>query len=119
MPWTGADRDTPAMKTLMNWRKMLECKQRKLKSVSEGVTQLTFNDCTRGGEIVVYRVEGLGHVWPGGANTISRWLGHSSCKLLATEVIWQFFKAHPRLKPVADIHFAKLTARATATSKHQ
>jgi polyhydroxybutyrate depolymerase len=83
------------------------------------VTRLAFGDCSRGGEIVAYPVEGLGHVWPGGPNTISRCLGHSSRKLIATDVIWQFFKAHPRVKPATSVHLAKASARTTSSPQHR
>jgi polyhydroxybutyrate depolymerase len=119
LPLTGAHHDTAAMRTVMRWQKMLECRARKIELVSNGVTQLTFNDCARGGEIVLYTVEGLGHVWPGAPNNLSRWLGHSSCKLLATKVIWQFFKTHPRVTPAAAVQPARLTARAGASRPPQ
>jgi hypothetical protein len=48
------------MKTLINWRRMLERKNGKVHLVRDGVTQLSFDDCMRGGEIVAYRVEGPG-----------------------------------------------------------
>jgi poly(3-hydroxybutyrate) depolymerase len=36
-------------------------------------------------------------VWPGGRNLLpERIVGKSSDKLNATDVIWEFFKAHPR-----------------------
>lgn len=119
LPLTGPDIETPTMKTLLHWRQMLECKERKMNLVSEGVTQLRFNDCTRGGEIVAYTVEGLGHIWPGAPNTLTRWLGHSSCKLMATQVIWQFFKTHPRVKPAVSVPLANLPAGAAASPQHQ
>ncbi len=118
LPLTGADEDTPAMKTLLHWRGMLACKGRKVQLVSNGVTQLTFDDCIRGGEIVAYRVEGLGHVWPGGPNLLTRWLGHTSSKLMATEVIWQFFKAHPRVKAAGAIHLTKFSVNAQVARQH-
>lgn len=119
LPLTGAHHDTAAMRTVIRWQKMLECNARKIELVSDGVTQLTFNECTRGGEIVLYTVEGLGHVWPGAPNNLSRWLGHSSCKLIATKVIWQFFKAHPRVKPAAPVQLTKVSARAAVSPQHR
>jgi polyhydroxybutyrate depolymerase len=119
LPLTGADEDTPVMKTLICWKQMLGCSGRKVEQVDPGVTRMAFHNCSRGGEIVVYTVEDLGHVWPGGPNTINQFVGHSSNKLLATDVIWQFFKAHPRRKPPADIHLAKVATGAAASPPHR
>lgn len=52
---------------------------------------------TRDGDVILYTVEGGGHTWPGGALIQAQWsLGHVNRDLNATEVIWQFFKKHPR-----------------------
>ena len=46
-----------------------------------------------------------GHIWPGGTNRLpEKMVGKPSDSLNATDVIWDFFKAHPRLpalKPIA------------------
>jgi polyhydroxybutyrate depolymerase len=118
LPFTGADEDTPVMKTLICWKQMLGCSSRKVEQASPGVERMVFRDCSRGGEIVVYTVEGLGHVWPGGPNMLMPFLGNSSHKLLATDVIWEFFKAHPRVRPAARIRLAKVSTRAAASPRH-
>jgi polyhydroxybutyrate depolymerase len=47
-------------------------------------------------ELVVITVEGLGHVWAGGQNLLPEFVvGKPTDKLRATDVIWEFFKAHP------------------------
>lgn len=63
-------------------------------------------DCTRvfrqiyaagpgGAETVLYEVRGGGHTWPGPRSTGPRWLlGRTSHDMSATEVVWEFFKAH-------------------------
>jgi polyhydroxybutyrate depolymerase len=52
---------------------------------------------SRGAEVSYYEVTGGGHTWPGGAQYLSRALvGVASNDFNATEVIWQFFKTHPR-----------------------
>jgi polyhydroxybutyrate depolymerase len=46
---------------------------------------------------VEYFIDDMGHVWPGGVNRLpERLVGKSSNKINATDVIWNFFKAHPR-----------------------
>jgi polyhydroxybutyrate depolymerase len=50
-----------------------------------------------GVEVVLYTIVGGGHTWPGGMQYApERWIGKTSREIDATEVIWKFFKAHPR-----------------------
>lgn len=50
-------------------------------------------------EVVLYTVEGGGHTWPGGALfQMQCRLGHVNRDFSATEVIWEFFKRHPKSK---------------------
>jgi polyhydroxybutyrate depolymerase len=41
--------------------------------------------CRDGSEVVEYRIEGMGHVWPRESHGID-----------ATQVMWEFFTAHAR-----------------------
>jgi polyhydroxybutyrate depolymerase len=48
-------------------------------------------------DVVLYTVERGGHTWPGGPLMQEQWsLGRVSRDFKATEVIWQFFKEHPK-----------------------
>lgn len=48
-------------------------------------------------EVVLYTVEGGGHTWPGGALfQLQCRLGHVNRDFSATDVIWEFFKRHPK-----------------------
>ncbi len=50
-----------------------------------------------GSEVVYYAVEGGGHTWPGGPQYLPERIVGRVCKgFNATEVIWQFFKAHAK-----------------------
>jgi polyhydroxybutyrate depolymerase len=50
-----------------------------------------------GTEVVLYTFEGGGHTWPGGRQYAPEILVGRVCHDLdATQVIWDFFKAHPR-----------------------
>jgi len=62
-----------------------------------GVNEVSYNQCAKGGEVVYYTVNGLGHIWPGGQNRLpEKSVGKPSNALNATDVIWDFFKSHPR-----------------------
>jgi len=60
------------------------------------VSTESFTGCQDGAEVVLYKVEGGGHTWPGGlqysAETV---IGKTSRDFDASKVIWQFFKEHP------------------------
>jgi polyhydroxybutyrate depolymerase len=52
----------------------------------------------RGGtEVTLYTLEGGGHTWPGGPQFLPAFLVGKVCaNLNATDVIWGFFKEHPK-----------------------
>lgn len=50
-----------------------------------------------GTEVVLYRIEGGGHTWPGAVEPLPRRLVGNVCRdFNATEIIWEFFKVHPK-----------------------
>ena len=50
-----------------------------------------------GNEVALYRVDGGGHTWPGGPQYMpEKLIGRVSRDFNASEIIWQFFKAHSR-----------------------
>jgi polyhydroxybutyrate depolymerase len=61
------------------------------------VRRETYGGGKQGTEVVVYTMAGGGHTWPGGPQYLPKFLiGKASQNLNATEVIWEFFKRHPR-----------------------
>ena len=84
---------------------MLGCGPEVQTARSKGAPEVTYDQCAKGGEVEYYRVAGLGHIWPGGRiGCREKWVGKPSDSLNATDVIWEFFKAHPRtpaVKPIA------------------
>ena len=58
-----------------------------------------------GTDVVIYRLDGGGHTWPGGIQYLpARVVGRVCRNIDATSVIWDFFAAHPR--PSAAVHAA-------------
>jgi polyhydroxybutyrate depolymerase len=50
-----------------------------------------------GSEVILYRIEGGGHAWPGGIQYLpARWVGTASRQMDASRVIWDFFSRHRR-----------------------
>jgi len=59
------------------------------------IERLTWGPGDGGSEVVFYRIDGGGHVWPG-RTPDSFLLGPAVPSLDATEIIWRFFEKHPR-----------------------
>ncbi len=56
-----------------------------------------YHGATPRSDVVLYAVERGGHTWPGGPLMQTQWhLGRVSRDFKASEVIWQFFKEHPK-----------------------
>lgn len=62
---------------------------------SLAIERLTWGPGDAGSEVVFYRIDGGGHVWPG-RTPDSFLLGPAVPSLDATEIIWRFFEKHPR-----------------------
>ena len=62
-----------------------------------GGLRLVYPDGRDGTEVVLVRLEGGGHTWPGGAQYLPETLIGRVCHDFdATALIWEFFKTHPR-----------------------
>jgi polyhydroxybutyrate depolymerase len=71
--------------------------------ISDEVTRLEWPNCAGDAAVVHYRVEGGGHTWPGtplldGAaeENVSQRLGFTTDDIDASELAWEFFRAHPK-----------------------
>lgn len=84
---------------LAGWIKNNQCQQPATeKVITADVTMLSYTKCQQGADIVFYRSADAGHTWPGSAqaNVMAKFgLGNTDSATSATELIWQFFVAHP------------------------
>jgi polyhydroxybutyrate depolymerase len=55
----------------------------------------TWSGGREGSEVVLYAIEGAGHVWPGRVSPFTV-LGRPTNNLVANDVLWNFFQSHPR-----------------------
>lgn len=47
-------------------------------------------------EVILWTLQGAGHTWPGGTRTLPQFVvGDVNHDICASELIWEFFKAHP------------------------
>ena len=58
------------------------------------VTCSTYPQCRQGAEVVLCRIEGGGHQWPGGDAVWPDRLGPVNRDISASELMWQFFERH-------------------------
>lgn len=65
-----------------------------VEQVAEHVTRESYGGCGTA-PVVLYVVDGGGHTWPG-AEDDAGGAGPTTHEINASELIWEFFKAHPR-----------------------
>jgi polyhydroxybutyrate depolymerase len=63
--------------------------------VSEHVTLERYVGCAGGADVELYVVDGGGHTWPGAAVDAPS-LGATTREINATDLLWEFFAAHPK-----------------------
>ncbi|HKS22412.1 MAG TPA: PHB depolymerase family esterase [Thermoanaerobaculia bacterium] len=59
-------------------------------------TKLDYGPCTTGAQVILWKLTGSGHVWPGSSKHFERILGKPNNLFDASEEIWRFFS---RTKP--------------------
>jgi polyhydroxybutyrate depolymerase len=88
----------PSIPTITaDWAKRNGCGTKPAaQQITKDVTQLTF-PCPAGAEVVLDRITGGGHSWPGStaSQAISSFVGKTSMTISANSIMWQFFEAHP------------------------
>ena len=92
-----------AENTLRLWADKNECLAPRFREslaprVSDGtrVEKIEYASCSGGVKVVYYIVSGMGHGWPPKKPQAPRLAGPTSNNIDATEVIWGFFKTHPK-----------------------
>lgn len=82
-----ADRAVADGSSLELWRDLLDCQPGEPATVA-GAANVTRTDaeCRDGSEVVEYRLDGVGHVWP----------NRASHGFSANDAIWEFFSTHAR-----------------------
>jgi polyhydroxybutyrate depolymerase len=71
------------------------------RNISEDVTQISYGGCKGNAEVIFYRVNKGGHVWPDSPMSdywekMGMWRAKEINKEInATNLIWGFFESHP------------------------
>jgi len=86
----------PVKENIERWKSALGISGEGKESVNHGGVKAVAYSNDRA-DIVFYTLEGQGHVWPGGRSCLPESLVGRDVKAMnANEVIWDFFKRHPR-----------------------
>jgi polyhydroxybutyrate depolymerase len=106
-PYTGGVGPRSATKTswesvpnvIRAWVSAFSLPPNPTKTSTQGAATLSiYGPGPNGAEIRVWLIKGGGHTWPGGSMTIPEErhkLGHLTRDINASELMWEFFQAHP------------------------
>ncbi len=64
-------------------------------SGANGIVHDTYSNCANGAGVELYTIKGGGHAWPGG-DRLTVLLDAPAKEISATELMWKFFKQHPK-----------------------
>ncbi|WP_406865157.1 PHB depolymerase family esterase [Streptomyces sp. HUAS MG47] len=89
----GADKyRTDFEQGIKSWSERLNCRAKQPEKVT-GKSTRTRATCRDKSEFTTYRLPDMGHNWPGSQDLT---MGETETGLNATDVIWEFFEAHPK-----------------------
>ncbi|MBF0548966.1 MAG: hypothetical protein HQK60_00385 [Deltaproteobacteria bacterium] len=96
--WRVIGHKPPVREQIQRWVEMLGCPPApKVIYDRDGVKGVAYSPGNAGSEVVWYTIERMGHVWPGGIHFLpEKLIGKPSDKIKANEVIWEFFRKHPK-----------------------
>ncbi|RLP95226.1 PHB depolymerase family esterase [Micromonospora sp. CV4] len=77
---------------MRTWQQRLRCKPSPKASGVPGVTR-TMARCADGSDVSIYTIASMGHSWPGAT---TGQLAAPTAGLSASDLMWEFFAAHPR-----------------------
>jgi poly(3-hydroxybutyrate) depolymerase len=80
---------------LKKWRERLGCAPEPAPPTGTDKVERTSARCADGSDVEVYVVTDMGHSWPGAQ---SGELAQPGAPIVATDLLWDFFAAHPRLR---------------------
>lgn len=82
--------------SLRFWAQANHCDPAPLSSQQGNLIHTVYANCAPGGQIELYTILGGLHAWPGAAGPAWRGGDEPSQDLQASQVIWEFFAAHPK-----------------------
>ncbi len=94
----GGKKKPPVIDSVRKWARAIGCDGKPSDEAEKnGVRKSRWGGGRNGSEVLFYRVEGMGHYWPGGDSELSAWMvGRDPGKLNGTDLAWEFFQSHPK-----------------------
>lgn len=81
---------------LARWSETLACASPRVETqLAADIDRVALTECRGGAHVVLYRMSGSGHTWPGSAFEFPQYLGETEHDLNATELSVQFFMGPP------------------------
>lgn len=98
LPWGATERRPAAQASVDAWVRLLGLPPvPAFAEIRDGVTWHRYGPREDGAAVVQVVVADLGHVWPGGHRLLpERLAGAESRRVIANDVIWDFFATHPK-----------------------
>lgn len=94
--WVTPQRMPSIPRWTAKWAKRNGCAAIHVESaVAADVMKIEYPNCADSAAVVLYRIEGGGHTWPGGPPMPGWFVGTTSTGVNATHAMWEFFRAHP------------------------
>ncbi len=87
--------DKPVSYAVNYWVEHNGCSKNAVKETEGSIVKETYGGGREGTEVVLYTIVGGKHAWPGGKTA---WLGGDipTHEISATDLMWEFFKTHPK-----------------------
>lgn len=63
--------------------------------VAPDIMRIEYPNCANGAGVLLYRIDGGGHTWPGGDPLPEWFVGRTTQSISATDLMWEFFRRHP------------------------
>ena len=102
VPYQGGTRRPPGFSLpavsdwIAGWAKHNRCDTSPVELPASGkVSGIRYTNCAQNADVDFYTVHGGGHSWPGGKGLPRLIVGHTTQDIDATQVMWDFFQAHP------------------------
>lgn len=96
MSWVATERFPGIPGWTAKWAQRNGCAPHPVESaVATDVVRIEYRQCAEHAAVVLYRIEGGGHTWPGGGPLPEWFVGRTTNGVDATAVMWQFFREHP------------------------
>jgi len=87
--------DRPVSAAVAFWVKRNGCADTPVKERKGKVIIERYGNCNAGTAVTLYTLQYEGHTWPGGTKW-AFWADEPSREISATDVIWEFFRGHPK-----------------------